>query len=56
MNRGQDGIEVMNMIDLELVKKAMLHYMQDVRVVRGMEQNLSDHYVHRWVHGLKEGR
>ena len=33
------------MIDLVLVKKNMLHYVQDVRGVRGMGQGLSDHYV-----------
>ena len=32
--RGQDGVEVKSMIDLMLVKKDMLHYMQNVRVVR----------------------
>ena len=33
------------MIDLVLVKKNMLRYEQDVRVVRGMGRGLSDHYV-----------
>ena len=33
------------MIYLVLVKKDMLQYVQDVRVVRGMEQGLSDHHV-----------
>ena len=28
-----------------LVKKDMLHYVQDVRVLRGMGQGLSDHVV-----------
>ena len=32
----QDGVEVKSMIDLVLVKKDMLHYVQDVRAVRGM--------------------
>ena len=32
-------------IDLVLVKRDMLQYMQDVRAVRGMEHDLSDHYV-----------
>ena len=32
--RGQDGVEIKSMIDLVLVKKAMLHY---VRAARGME-------------------
>ena len=34
--RGQDGVEAKGIIDLVLVKKDMLRYMQDVRVVRGM--------------------
>ena len=34
--RGQDGVEVKNMIDLVLVKKDMLHFVQDVRAVIGM--------------------
>ena len=29
--RGQDGAEVMNMIDLVLVKKAMLRYVHNMR-------------------------
>ena len=33
------------MIDLVLVKKDMLRYVQDVRVVRGMGRGLSDHHV-----------
>ena len=33
---GQDGVKVKTMIDLVLVKKALLHYVQDVRAVRGM--------------------
>ena len=33
------------MIDLVLVKKDMLRYMQDIRAVRGMGQGLSDHHV-----------
>ena len=33
------------MIDLVLVKKDMLRYVQDVRAVRGMGRGLSDHYV-----------
>ena len=35
--RGQDGVEIKSMIDLVLVKKDMLKYEQDVRMVRGME-------------------
>ena len=34
--KGQDRVEVMSMIDLVLVKKDMLFYVQDVRAVRGM--------------------
>ena len=34
--RGQDGVEVKSMIDLVLVKKVMLRYMQDVGAVRGL--------------------
>ena len=34
--REQDGVEVKSMIDMMLVKKDMLRYMQEVRVVRGM--------------------
>ena len=33
------------MIALVLVKRDKPQYMQDVRVVRGMGQGLSDHYV-----------
>ena len=43
--RGQDGVEVKSMIDLELVKKDMLHFVQDVRAVRGMGQSISNHQV-----------
>ena len=43
VTRGQDGMEVRNMIDLDLVKRDMLRYVQDVRSVRGMERGLSDH-------------
>ena len=34
--RGKDGVEVKSMIDIVLVKKYMLRYVKDVRVVRGM--------------------
>ena len=34
--RGQDGVKAMNIIDLVLVKKDMLSYMQDVRAVTGV--------------------
>ena len=34
--RGQERMEIKNMIDLVLVKRDMLQHVQDVRVVRGM--------------------
>ena len=34
--RGQDGMEVKHMIDLVLVKKDMMRYVEDVRAVREM--------------------
>ena len=43
--RGREGVEIRSMIDLVLVKRNMLRYMQDVRAVRGMEHGLSNHYV-----------
>ena len=33
------------MIDLALVKRNMMRYVQDVRAVRGMGRDLSDHHV-----------
>ena len=33
------------MIDLWLVKKALLHYVKDMRTMRGMRQNFSDNNV-----------
>ena len=45
MERCQDGLEVKSMIDLVLVKNDMLHYMQDVRALKGMGQGLSDHHI-----------
>ena len=33
------------MIDLVLVKRDMLHYVQDVRAMRGIERGLSHHHV-----------
>ena len=42
---GQDGVEVKGMIDLVLVKKDMLLYVQDVRAVRGMGRDLLNHHV-----------
>ena len=38
---GQDRVEVRSMIYLLLVRKDMLHYVQDVREVRGMGRGLS---------------
>ena len=34
--RGQDGVEIKSMINLVLEKRDMLHYVQDVRAVRGV--------------------
>ena len=39
-----DELEVMIMIDLVLVKKDMLRYVQYVRAVRGMGRFFSDHH------------
>ena len=36
VGRGQDGVELKNMIDLVLVKRDMLIYVQGVKPVRGM--------------------
>ena len=36
MAKNKDGMEVKTMIDLVLVKKDILRYVQDVRAVRGM--------------------
>ena len=42
----KDGEEVKSKIDLWLKKKKdMLHYVQDVRIMRGMGQGLSDHHI-----------
>ena len=43
--RAQDGVEVKSIVDLMLVKKAMLRYVQDVRRVRGMERGILDYHV-----------
>ena len=43
--RGQDRVELKSMIDLVLVKRDMLSYVQDVRALRGMGRSLSDHHV-----------
>ena len=42
--RGQ-GVELKSIIDLVLVKRDILQYVQDVRSVRGMRGGLSDHHV-----------
>ena len=41
----QDRMEMINMIELVLVKKEMLCYEQDVRVVRGMGRSVTDDHV-----------
>ena len=38
--RGQDGVEAKSMIDLVLVKKDMLRYVQDARTLRRMGRGL----------------
>ena len=43
--RGRDGLEIKRMIDLVLVKRDMMRYVQDMRVVKGIGRGLSDHYV-----------
>ena len=45
MVRGEDGVEAKGMRDLVQVKEDLLHYVQDVRAVRGMGRGLSDHHV-----------
>ena len=42
--RGQGLVELMSVIDLVLVKKDMLRYVEDVRAIRGMGLDLSDHH------------
>ena len=41
MARGQDGVE----LDVMLVKRDRLCYVQDVRVVKGMRKGLSDYHM-----------
>ena len=41
----QDGVEVKSLIALVLVKRDMLRYVQNGRVVRGMGRGISDHHV-----------
>ena len=45
VTRGQDGVEIKSLIDLVLVKRDMLQYVQDVRMERGIGLGLSDHHV-----------
>ena len=45
MARGLDGAEIKSMIDLVLVKRDILLYVQDVRAMRELGRGLSDHYV-----------
>ena len=42
--RGQDRLEVKNIIDMVLVKRDMLRYVQDMRAVREEGCDLSDHH------------
>ena len=44
LTKGQAGMEVTSMMDLVLVKRDMLKYVQDVKTVRGMGLGISDHY------------
>ena len=43
--KGQDKVEVKSIIDLVLVKKYTLCFVQDVRAVRGMGRSFSHHHV-----------
>ena len=43
--KSQDGVEVKSMIDLVLVKKDILRFVQDMRSVKEMGRGISDHYV-----------
>ena len=45
MARSLDGVEIMSMKNLVLLKKNMLRYVQYVRAVRGIERVLSDLHV-----------
>ena len=45
VGRSRDGVEVKSMIDLLLVKKDILRYVQYLRAVRGMGRGISDHHV-----------
>ena len=58
--RGRDGVEIKSMIDLVLVRRDMIQYVEDVRAVREMVRCLSDRYVVlckvRQEHGLRGER
>ena len=43
--RIQDGVEVVSVVDLLLVKRDLPHYMQNVMVVKGMGRSPSDQHV-----------
>ena len=43
--RGQDGVEFKSMIDIMLVKRDILPYVHNVRPVRRMGRDLSDHHM-----------
>ena len=43
MARSQDGVEVISMIDIILMKKDMPRCLQDLRSLRGMGGGLSNH-------------
>ena len=43
--RGQHGVDIKNMIDLVLLKNDIMRYVQDVKAVKGMRRDLSDHHV-----------
>ena len=42
--KGQDGVGLMSMIDLMMVKKYMPRFVQYLRAVRGVGQGLSDYH------------
>ena len=45
VTRGQDRVEIKSMVDLILVKRNVLPYVQDVKAVRGIGRGLSDHHI-----------
>ena len=45
MVRGQDEVDIKSTIDLVLVKRDILRYVQDVRAVRKMGRGFSEHHV-----------